>query len=499
MKMTAAGSYLAFDLGASGGRLMAGAFDGEKLSLREVHRFPNDPVKARGRFYWDALGLFREMTLGLRKAKSLGIRPKSVGIDTWGVDYALFDRDKSLVGPPVFYRDSRTDGMKDEVAGLMPLREIYDRTGIQFMDFNTIFQLRADMRFRPAVWESARKLLFMPDLFGFFLTGEMFNEYTIASTSQLLNAGERALDAEILKKLDIPRELFADMVLPGSIIGGVDREILSEAGFGADDVKFVAVGSHDTASAVAGTPFGRAGSGDTGGVFLSCGTWSLLGREADAPIINGDTYARNFTNEGGVNGKIRFLKNINGLWIIQKLRESKGGELGYGEIAQAARSARAGGQASGQANRQVNGQPDKRADFRIDPNAPAFMAPGDMEKAVADYCEEHGQGRPSGLGEIALAVYSGLTEEYRAQLESLEELTGRAAPVINMVGGGIRDEFLCELTASATRRKIVAGPVEASVLGNIAVQMAAVGDIAGMDEGREIIGRSFERKEYEPS
>ncbi|MCL2461832.1 MAG: rhamnulokinase [Defluviitaleaceae bacterium] len=471
--MKDANHYLAFDLGASGGRLMAGVFDGERLALREIHRFPNETVKLRGHFYWDTLSLFREMKLGLRKAQSLGIRPKSLGIDTWGVDYGLLDRDGSLTGAPVFYRDSRTDGMIERTGKIMPLREIYARTGIQFMDFNTIFQVRADMETRPAVWENARKLLFMPDLFGYFLTGETFNEYTISSTSQLLNARTRGLDAEILDKLGIPRYLFAGMAQPGTVIGNVDADILSEAGYGAGEIKFVAVGSHDTASAVAGTPFGSAG-----GVFLSCGTWSLLGREVDAPIINDGTYAKNFTNEGGVGGKIRFLKNINGLWIIQKLRESWGGEVSFGEIALAARNAR-------------------NKDFRIDPNAPVFLSPGDMARAVADYCESRGQGRPVGLGETAAAVYNGLTEEYGTQLKDLEELTGRETPVVTMVGGGIQDEFLCELTARVTGKTVAAGPVEASALGNIIVQMAAMGDIGGVEEGRAVIAGSFPRKIYE--
>lgn len=343
------------------------------------------------------------------------------------------------------------------------------------MYFNSIFQLYAEKGMRPVILDNAKRLLFMPELFGYFLTGIMYTEYTFASTSQLLDAKKREWDFELIEKLGLNKELFGDIVMPGTVIGDLLPEVEEETGlFG---VKVIAVGSHDTASAVAGAPMESQDA-----AFLSCGTWSLLGMVLDEPILNEASYKYNYTNEGSIDGKIQFLKNINGLWIMQNLRKNWcefEENVTFPDIIKAARGA-------------------KRKDFIIDPKDTRFTAPLNMMKEIVAYCEEKGQGRPEGLGEMAMAIYNGLTEEYRKSIEGMEEITGKNIPCINMVGGGIQDELLCELTAKATGKRVVAGPTEGSVLGNSIVQFVATGAVKSIAEGREIIKNSFELKFYEP-
>ena len=466
----------AIDLGASSGRLMLGEYDGEKIKLSEVYRFTNEPVKLRGTLYWNTFGLFREIKEGLKKISAMGQKIASVGIDTWGVDYGLLDKDDNIIGFPIHYRDVRTAGITERAAKKMPLDSIYSITGIQFMDFNTIFQLFADNFTRPAVLQNADKFLMMPDLMNFLLSGVKLNEYTNLSTTQALDARNKKIDAGLLKNLGIPEKIFCETVEPGNVIGGFSNDIGEETGL--KNIKVVAVGSHDTASAVCGTPL-------TGGdsAYISCGTWSLLGIETPEPIINGDSYKYNFTNEGGVENTIRFLKNINGLWIIQQLRksynENNNASLGFAEIVSAAENA-------------------KNKDLKIDPSDPSFTAPPDMTKAIVDHLKKSGLKTPDGLGEIAASVYNGITDEYASHVANLEKITGKKINKINMIGGGIKDEYLCKLSAVKTGKIIEAGPVEASVLGNIVMQLKAIGEINGMKQGREIISRSFARKVYEP-
>ena len=466
--------YIAIDLGASSGRLINGEYDGSRIKLKEIHRFINEPVKLNGVLYWDLFRLFHEIKEGLKKAAAAGIAAVSVGVDTWGVDYGLIDGRGNIIGYPINYRDARTDNAINEVSEMIPLGEIYNTTGIQFMYYNTIFQLYADFKMRPDIIKNADKLLMTPDLINFLLSGEKLNEYTILSTSQLLNAADKKPDAGLLKKLNIPESLFCEMVTPGNMIGGFTDEIADETGL--KNVKVIAVGCHDTASAVAGTPL----SNDNA-AYLSCGTWSLLGVETKAPIISDESFKYNFTNEGGVENTIRFLKNINGLWIIQQLRksynESNRASLGFGDIIAGARAAR-------------------NKDLKIDAADPVFNAPQDMCKTIAEHLIKSGQGKPDGLGELALAVYNGITDEYAGQVENLQRLTGKRIDKINMIGGGIQDEFLCEMSASKTGRTIEAGPVEASVLGNMIMQLKATGEISGLGQGREIIADSFERRVY---
>ena len=415
------------------------------------------------------------MKQGLKKAAAKKVPIQSLAVDTWGVDYGLFDKDGNLIGNPVHYRDSRTDGVMEEIGKIIPLEELYNRTGLEFMYFNSIFQLYAEKGMRPVILDNAKRLLFMPELFGYFLTGIMYTEYTFASTSQLLDAKKREWDFELIEKLGLNKELFGDIVMPGTVIGDLLPEVEEETGL--SGVKVIAVGSHDTASAVAGAPMESQDA-----AFLSCGTWSLLGMVLDEPILNEASYKYNYTNEGSIDGKIQFLKNINGLWIMQNLRKNWcefEENVTFPDIIKAARSA-------------------KRKDFIIDPKDTRFTAPLNMMKEIVAYCEEKGQGRPEGLGEMAMAIYNGLTEEYRKSIEGMEEITGKNIPCINMVGGGIQDELLCELTAKATGKRVVAGPTEGSVLGNSIVQFVATGAVKSIAEGREIIKNSFELKFYEP-
>lgn len=465
---------LAFDYGASSGRLIMSKFDGEKIELEEIHRFSNDPVTLKGTFYWDFLRLFHEMKAGLKKAANKKVKISSIGIDTWGVDYGLLDEKDNLLGNPVHNRDKRTEtALKEIEEGGISFKEIYDVTGIQYMALNTLFQLHAEKKYNSHILDKAKTLLFMPDLFTFFLTGEKHAEYTIASTAQMIDAKSRNWAMDLLKKLELPTEILQDIIGPGTIAGYLTEDIQKEADLPA--IPVVAVGSHDTASAVAATPLYSKDS-----AYLSCGTWSLLGMEIDEPIINEKSLQYNFTNEGGVENKIRFLKNINGLWIIQNLRKvwsEKVQPVSFPDIIAAAKAA-------------------ENKHFIIDPNDSSFLAPLNMAEAIVKYCEEKGQGTPEGLGEIAMAVYNGLTQEYKANVEALEKITGKTVDVINMVGGGIQDQFLCKLTANITGKTVLAGPVEASVLGNILMQLMALGEIKSLEEGRRIIRNSFEVRKF---
>lgn len=466
---------LAFDYGASSGRMILSKYKDGKIEIEELHRFDNEPVRIGKNFYWDFFRLYHEMKVGLKKAAATKLPIRSLAIDTWGVDYGLIDKDGNLIGNPINYRDDRTIGLIEKFDDIIGLKKLYERTGIQFMNFNTLFQLYSDKQMRPDIYEKAERLLFVPELFGYFLTGVMYNEYTFASTGQLLDAKARDWDYEIMEEAGIKTSLFGPLVKPGTIIGDLLPEVCEETGL--KDVKVIAVGSHDTASAVAATPFEEKNA-----AFLSCGTWSLLGLEMDEPVLTEDSYKYNYTNEGGVENKIRLLKNINGLWIMQNLRrnwcefEEK---VSFPDIIAASRKA-------------------ERQDFVINPNDARFTAPINMMKEVIAYCEETGQGTPNGLGEIAMAIYNGLTQEYQTTVENLEKIAGVSIPCINMVGGGIQDKLLCELTAKRTGKKVVAGPIEGSVLGNIIMQLKALGVIETLEEGRTIVKNSFDQEVYLP-
>lgn len=469
--------FLAFDFGASSGRAMLATFDGEKIKLEEKHRFSNDPVSVNGDLHWDVLRLFYEIKQGILKCANSGDRDiDCIGIDTWGVDYGLLDKNGKLLGNPYHYRDTRTDGMYEEAFKIVPKEEIYKNTGIAFNWFNTIFQLLSSKLSDDTTLKNAETLLFMPDLFNYFLTGEKKCEYTIASTSQMFNSKTYTWSEGMLEKLGIPTKLFADMVYPGDKVGVLKAELAEE--LGVEQIPVVAVASHDTGSAVASVPV-------TDGqdfVYISSGTWSLMGVELEQPMVTDDALNYNFTNEGGVNKTIRFLKNIMGLWLIQESRrqwDREGTLLSFDELEKQAREA---------------------IPFAslIDPDYYKFQTPGNMPKRIREYCEKTGQKVPETKGEIVRCIAESLAFKYRQVVEGMEDVTGKKYDVINIVGGGIKDKMICSFTANATGRKVSTGPVEATSIGNVIVQGIAMGAIKDLEEGRKIVKKSFPIEEYLP-
>lgn len=473
-------NYLAFDLGASGGRAIIGRFDGERLALEEVHRFANGPVHipsaAGDSLHWDTPRLFVEIQEGLKKAVACCTTGLiSLGIDTWGVDYALLDRNDRLIGLPYHYRDSRTDAMMDEAFRRVPRQEIFAATGIQFMQLNTLFQLLAQQIEDPEVLARTRTLLMTPDLLNFWLTGQKVCERTIASTSQALDPHRPAWAADLLERLGIPTHFLPPIVEAGTMLGGLLPAVSEETG--AQGVQVVAPGSHDTASAVAAVPAEGADY-----AYLSSGTWSLMGVEILQPIINETALAFNMTNEGGVCGTIRLLKNIAGLWIIQECRRTwtaEGQALSWDDIVRHAAAAPA---------------------FlaQIDVDAHDFLAPGNMPARIQEFCRRTGQTAPQGIGPIARVVYESLALKYRRVLEMLETLVGRRISVLHIVGGGAQNRLLNQLTANAIGRPVIAGPFEATAVGNLLLQMLATGAINSLAEGRALVRRSFAAEVYEP-
>ena len=469
--------FLAFDFGASSGRAMLATFDGEKITLEEKHRFSNDPVSVNGDLHWDILRLFFEIKQGILKCANSGDRDiDCIGIDTWGVDYGLLDKKGKLLGNPYHYRDTRTDGMYEEAFKLVSKEEIYQNTGIAFNWFNTLFQLLSAKLSGDVTLENADKLLFIPDLFNYFLTGEKRCEYTIASTSQMFDSKTYEWATDMLEKMGIPTNLFADMVYPGEKVGVLKAELAEE--LGVEQIPVVAVASHDTGSAVASVPVDKGEDF----VYISSGTWSLMGVELDEPMVTGDALNYNFTNEGGVNKTIRFLKNIMGLWLIQESRrqwDREGTLLSFDELEKQAKEA---------------------TPFAslIDPDYHKFQTPGNMPKRIREYCEKTGQKVPETKGEIVRCIAESLAFKYRQVVEGMEDVTGKKYNVINIVGGGIKDKMICSFTANATGRKVSAGPVEATSIGNVIVQGMAMGAIRDLDEGRKIVKNSFPIDVYEP-
>lgn len=469
------GNFLAFDFGASSGRAILVKIEKDFIDIKEIHRFPNEPVFLGNKYVWDFPRLLNETKTALKKLVASGTKITSIGIDTWGVDYGLLDKDNNLIGMPMHYRDERNyEGVK-EVEKKIDLESLYLRTGISNNTFNTAFQLVGDRLKRNTILENADSLLFMPDLFAYYLTNEKKNEFTIASTSGLLDMKNRTWDKELINTLGIPENIFNDIIEPGETYGYLTEEIMDETGM--DRVPVIAIGGHDTASAVAGTPFKEKGN-----AFLSSGTWSLLGLEIDSPIISEATFKAALTNEGGVGNKIRLLKNINGTWLLQQLRKNWcefHEEIGFPDIIREAK---------------------KYEDciFTVNTNDPRLMNTKNMIKSIKEYCIEHGQGEPTELGEIAMAIYNGLTSEYKATIEELEEISGREIPEINVVGGGIQDKFLCELTMKRTGKTLIAGPIEAAVLGNVMMQAIANKEIESIEEGRKLIFNAFSCEVYSP-
>lgn len=465
---------LAIDLGASSGRGIVGKFDGEKLTLEENHRFPNEPVTVNGTFTWDILRIFHEIKNSIRKCNLSEDKDiKSIGIDTWGVDYGLIDKHGKLLSNPVNYRDARTENIQEYAFETVSKADMYNTTGIQFMNFNTIFQLIAELRYNPERLAIADKMLFTPDLLNYFLTGEMQTEYTIASTSGLLDAAKRGWSYDLIKRFGIPETLFTPISQPGSVVGGLLPQVLEDVG--SIGAKVVHTAAHDTASAVVAVP----AKGDNF-VYISSGTWSLMGTELKQPIINKGQY--DLTNEGGVGNTIRLLKNIMGLWLEQESKRQwarEGSNVTYDQLSDMA----------------VASEPLK---CFIDPDDTIFAGPGNMPARIADYCRRTGQYVPQTKGEIIRCIFDSLAMRYRWTVEKIDELTGTHVPFINIVGGGTKEAPLCQFAANACKRPVYAGPVEATAIGNIAVQAIAAGEIKDVSEARHVVRNSFEIKLYEP-
>ncbi len=462
---------LAIDIGASSGRAMLGELKDDGLALTELHRFENAPVELHGHKHWDIGDLGAQIYIALARA---GPDVRAVGIDTWGVDYAYLDADGRLIIPPFAYRDDRTQGVPERVHRDIPFERIYEITGIQYMPINTIYQMAEDAAARPDVLRSADRMLMMPELLSRLLTGRNAAEYSIASTSALVDARARAWSDELIDALGLPRRLFGELHQPGEFRAPVQPEVRSQTGCRAD---VILSGSHDTASAVAATPLG-----DRRAMYISSGTWSLAGMELDEPLMTPDARENNFTNEGGVAGKTRFLKNVMGLWLIQEMKrlwDAEGDRLSFADICDRAEQA-----------------PPFAA--LIDPNRERFLAPEDMRREVRDECRRTGQPEPEGVGPLTRTVFESLALAYRECLDQLRRLTGRPVERVHVVGGGVRNELLCQMTADACGLPVYAGPVEATAIGNLIVQAIALGELVDLEAAREMVGRTFPPREYEP-
>jgi rhamnulokinase len=471
--------YLAIDLGAESGRVMAGRWTGKRMLLEEVHRFANGPVWLGESLRWDLLRLWQEIQHGLGlAARQHGRRVVSVGADTWGVDYVLMSRKGELLGLPYAYRDARTQGEMERVFRKVPRARLFEQTGLQFLPFNTLFQLLAHQRQHPEVMATAHRLLFIPDFVHWALCGSEVAEFTIASTSQCLDAQQRTWAVGLLKKLGLPVKLLPEIVPPGTRLGRVRASVAARIGL--DGWEVVAPPAHDTASAVAAVP-----TTDTGKLtwaYISSGTWSLMGVEVTRPVLTSRALEVNITNEGGVDGTYRLLKNIMGLWLVQQCRkafEARGRSFTYPELVQRAGEA---------------------APLRslVNPDDPRFLNPPDMPRAIQEFCQETGQPVPRTEGELVRCAFESLALRYRQVLGWLEELLGRRLEVIHIVGGGSQNRLLNQFTADACQRPVVTGPAEATAMGNVLTQMRARGELKSLAEMREVVRKSTDLGEYEP-
>ncbi len=468
--------FLAFDLGASSGRAILGTLENNQLKLTEVHRFKNQMTKIHGHFYWNIFNLFEELKTGLKKCVlDEAIKPLSFGVDTWGVDYSLIAKNGQLTGLPFAYRDPRTDSAMNQFFQLMSKRDTYLLSGIQFLQFNTLFQLFVSVRDNLPCLQIAGNLLFTPDTLNYLFTGVKKNEYTIASTSQLLKPGKAEWETKLFKAAGIPLNLPQDIVQPGTILGLALPEIDEQTGCG--EISCVAVASHDTASAVVSVP----AEGENW-AYLSSGTWSLLGIESPEPIVSEETLHMNFTNEGGVEGTTRFLKNIMGMWLIQECKRiwDEDMEMSWQEIVKLSQLA----------------SPFKSL---INPDDPVFINPGDMPHAIKEYCRRTSQKVPESKGEIARCIFDSLVLKYKYTVRQIESVTGKKIGKLHIIGGGANNEMLNQLTANALGTQVIAGPTEATAIGNIMMQAKAMGFVTSLDEIRNVVRNSFDVKTFEPS
>jgi len=452
--------YLAFDLGAESGRAIAGALDGGKLAVDELHRFPNTPVREGDALYWDTERLWNEIRRGIAAAAERNLALDGIGIDTWGVDYGLLGEDGKLVERPRHYRDARTNGVMEKLFAVVPRSEVFGYTGIQFMQLNTLYQLYSAKLAGPPALLRARRLLNMPDLFNYRLTGEAKSEATIASTTQFFDPATMTWATELLQRLGLPTAILGPIVPPGTALGKT---------FEPPHTPVYATAGHDTAAAVAAVP----SRGGENWCYVSSGTWSLMGLEMAAPVITEQSLALNFTNEVGVGGTIRLLKNIAGLWLWQECRRAwslEGAEYSYEQLTSMAAGARP-------------------FSALIDPDA--FLEPGGMPRKIAAHCKSKDQAPPATHGEYARAILESLALRYRYVLESLEKLGRRKIELIHIVGGGSRNMVLNQFVADCTGRRVIAGPAEATAIGNLLVQAIGAGELRGLDDVRAVVRNSF--------
>ncbi len=468
-------NYLAFDLGAESGRAMLGVIAGGRLALEELHRFANTPVRVTTGLYWDTFRLFHEILRGLAIAgRERGLRLDGIGIDTWGVDFCLLGPDGALVDNPRHYRDARNNGMMERAFAMVPREEIFAHTGLQFMQFNSLYQLLAIRLGGSPALEAASRLLFMPDLFNYWLTGVQKAELTIASTSQFYNPLRKRWATELLDRFDLPAAILPEIVSPGTLLGPLADGVAGESGLAGAPV--FATACHDTASAVAAVP----GQG-ADWCYISSGTWSLMGVELEEPVVSARALELTLTNEIGMSGRVRLLKNIAGLWLLQECRRAwalGGHEYSYDELAALAAAARP---------------------FAALISPDAFLEPGRLPERISAFCRDSGQAPPAQPGEMCRVILESLALRYRQVLESLEALLGRRLGVIHIVGGGSRNRLLNQLVADSTGRRVVAGPAEATAAGNVLVQAIGAGHLAGLDEARELVRRSFPLEVFEPA
>jgi rhamnulokinase len=474
--MVATVDFAAVDLGAESGRVMLGRFDGASLSLTEAHRFANVPVRVLDSLQWDVLRLWGDIKHGLAACGGqAGGSLAGVGLDTWGVDFGLLGRDGHLLGNPVHYRDARTNGMFEAVFNKVNRQDVFEQTGIQFMPINSLYQLYSLVVNQSPTLQVAAHLLTIPDLFNFWLSGVAVNEFTNATTTQCFNPRSGTWAYPLLEQLEIPRHLFGTVVQPGTVLGPLRADVASELGL--TTTQLIAPATHDTGSAVAAVPMQAEDA-----IYLSSGTWSLMGVEVPEPIINERSLVHNFTNEGGVGGTFRFLKNIMGLWLVQECRRvwaSQSNNLSYDQLTQLAEGA----------------PPFVSLLVASDDR---FLAPGDMPERIRAYCRETGQPVPDSAGAMVRCIFESLAIEYRWVAERLDGLTGHKRQTIHIIGGGSRNALLNQFTANATGRLVLAGPVEATALGNVLVQAIATGHLASLAEGRDLIRKSFPVQPFEP-
>jgi len=473
--MSTAKQFLAFDLGAESGRGVLGLLDDSRLRLEVIHRFPNGAVRTLDTLHWDVLRLYGEMLQTLRLCAAKHGNLDGLGVDTWGVDFALLGRGGVLLGNPRHYRDPHTDAIMEDAFRRVPRPDIFRQTGIQFMRFNTLFQLLALRRDRSPLLEMAETLLFVPDLFHYFFTGIKVNEYTDASTSQMLDPRSRGWAYELVQAFGLPADILGTLVQPGTMLGPLRPSIVEETGINPAPV--IAPASHDTASAIAAVP-ASAGSW----AYISSGTWSLMGVELKQPLVSDAALEANFTNEGGVGGTTRFLKNIMGLWLVQECRrawERAGTTYNYDDLTRQAEAA---------------------TPFAslVDPDDPSFILPANMPAALADFCRRSGQPAPDGVGGTVRCALESLALCYRWVLERLETLTGQRAEAIHIVGGGSQNALLNQFTADACDRPVLAGPVEATAIGNVLTQALGLGVLGTLTDAREVVRRSFEVRTFTP-